>query len=60
VKRLVAIDPGGMHHIIGVCEQPPEVLFTEPFFSLVRVTTRAAYYRTVSTKETYTFNEGQK
>jgi hypothetical protein len=60
VKRLVVIFPDGLHQIVGAMEQPPEVLSHEPFFSLVKVTARAAYYRTVSTKDSYTFSEGQK
>jgi hypothetical protein len=60
VKRLVAIYPDGLNQIIGVADVPPEILSGDPFFSLVRVTTRAAYYRTAAKLPDYTFNEGQK
>jgi hypothetical protein len=60
MKRLVAIYPEGLHQIIGLADVPPEVLCEEPFYSLVRVTARAAYYKTPTKEASYTLSEGQK
>lgn len=60
MKRLVVIYPNGLHQIVTVADVAPEILSGEPFFSLVRVTARAAYYRTAAKAPDYTFNEGQK
>jgi hypothetical protein len=47
-KRIVLLLPNGMHKILGsIDETPPDVLSTEPFISLVKVTTRAAYYKVI-------------
>lgn len=60
MKRLVVIYPNGLHQIVTVADVAPEILSGEPFFSLVRVTARAAYYKMPMKEAAYTFNEGQK
>lgn len=72
VKRIVFEDAGGLSHILGVWDEAVEgpLAITAgplqlgeqviPFISLVRVTTRAAYYRAPLVPASYSFHGAQQ
>lgn len=69
-KRIVFIHPDGMRQIMGTDEGFDTLPIVAenfevrgrivPFASLVRVTTRAAYYKEPMVPASYTFHEAQK
>ena len=66
-KRVVLVHPDGVRQILGVVEGELSVTAGPlqergrdiPFVSLVRVTTRAAYYKEPLVPASYTFHDRQ-